>query len=235
MPDTGSSARASVIAWRRRPGDAVEAGEALCVVAWEGNTAEIESPASGFLRMLAVGAGQSALTGATLALIDVAVRVEAEPEPQSEPEEKPETGEPPIEAEPEAAPEPEADGERDIALVLAEAERLLAASEAETPEIEPVEVPMPKPVAEAVPDPPPVENPVAEALLRDAPVADAARVDLARFISPAVRRFGRERGIDPEEIAGSGRGGRVTLEDVRSFAQGRRSRGGTLRVCDRSG
>ena len=51
-------------------------------------------------------------------------------------------------------------------------------------------------------------------LLREAPIAEPEPVDLGGFLSPAVRRFAREHGVDPEAVEGTGRGGRVTLRDI---------------------
>lgn len=39
-----------------------------------------------------------------------------------------------------------------------------------------------------------------------------------RFLSPAVKRLLDEHGLDPEQINGSGRGGRITRADVRAVA-----------------
>jgi pyruvate/2-oxoglutarate dehydrogenase complex dihydrolipoamide acyltransferase (E2) component len=144
MPETGSEAVARMIAWHRGRGESVETHEPLCIVAWDGVTAEIESPASGVLEMLVVAPGQPIATGATLARIDV-----------------------PAEREPAPPPEPE-------------------------------------------PDPVPL------GLVRDAPVAAPSPLDPSGFISPAVRRFSDEHGVDPAAIEGTGFGGRVTLDDVRA-------------------
>ena len=62
-------------------------------------------------------------------------------------------------------------------------------------------------VAVAEPDPAPIEVSAPE------PPPPPQR-DLRLFLSPAVRRVAAERGIDPYELEGSGRDGRVTLADV---------------------
>ena len=72
MPETKSRRVATVVAWLAQPGERVVAGDPLCRVYFEGQDAEVASPAGGVLRMLAVGAGGAAPTGATLAVIDVA-------------------------------------------------------------------------------------------------------------------------------------------------------------------
>ena len=89
------------------------------------------------------------------------------------------------------------------------------------PEVEPqVELPPPpEPEPEPEPDRVPIE------LVRDAPVEPADPVELSGFLSPAVRRFAREHDLDPLELAGSGRDGRVTLADVRGAHESSASKG----------
>ena len=214
MPETGSPDGAVVTAWLRLPGDPVEAGEGLCLVAWDGNVAELESPESGVLRMLAVEVGRAVPAGTTLARIESPPPVPVPPEP--EPEEEPVI----------AAPEPEPD-EESVTELLAEPEEepdppLEAVQEPqEEPEADP-ELPvewLPEPAPEPEPelDPEPVTAIVVpERLLRDAPVLAASPPRLNGFLSPAVRRFVVDHDLDPGKIEGSGRGGRVTLGDARA-------------------
>lgn len=61
-------------------------------------------------------------------------------------------------------------------------------------------------VAAAEPNPAPIEV--------SAPEPPPPRRNLRLFLSPAVRRIAAERDIDPYELEGSGRDGRVTLADV---------------------
>jgi pyruvate dehydrogenase E2 component (dihydrolipoamide acetyltransferase) len=48
--------------------------------------------------------------------------------------------------------------------------------------------------------------------------------------TPAVRRLARERGIDINEVPGTGRGGRVTAADVEAFRRGGAAAAGTARA-----
>ena len=52
---------------------------------------------------------------------------------------------------------------------------------------------------------------------------DPPRAAARRRYSPAVLRLADERGVDLEQISGSGRDGRVTLKDVRAFIERRES------------
>ena len=65
----------------------------------------------------------------------------------------------------------------------------------------PAQAPVPEPVAEA-PAPAPAPQPVAE------PSGNG------KFVSPVVARIASEHGIDPNQIPGTGRGGRVTKQDI---------------------
>ena len=47
-----------------------------------------------------------------------------------------------------------------------------------------------------------------------APVPAAPGADAPGFLSPVVRRLAREHGIDPAQVRGTGRGGRITREDM---------------------
>jgi pyruvate dehydrogenase E2 component (dihydrolipoamide acetyltransferase) len=51
------------------------------------------------------------------------------------------------------------------------------------------------------------------------------RVDGRSFLSPAVRSLLAERDVDPEEIRGTGEGGRVTRADVLAYVDAREARG----------
>ncbi len=72
----------------------------------------------------------------------------------------------------------------------------------------------PEPEAEAAPEPTPVPQPAAPAA--PAPVAsDNGKA----FISPVVARIASEHGVDPSQVAGTGKGGRVTKKDILGFVE----------------
>jgi 2-oxoglutarate dehydrogenase E2 component (dihydrolipoamide succinyltransferase) len=163
MPETGSPDGASVLAWLKQPGDQVEAEEPICLVTWDDVTAEVASPATGVMRMLALAPGNRALSGGSLAIIDVGVGLPA----------------------------------------VAGAEPAIESPPSQPPPSEPQ---------------PPIEQTqvVPEHLLRDAPVAEPRRRNPEAFLSPAVRHFVSEHALDPSEVAGSGRGGRISVDDLRA-------------------
>ena len=92
---------------------------------------------------------------------------------------------------------PPAERASDGAATAAEAEEA-AAPEAESPESAPQEAP--------APEPRPQDGPAPEASPQDGELT---------YASPSVRKLARELGVDLAEVQGSGRKGRITIEDVR--------------------
>lgn len=74
----------------------------------------------------------------------------------------------------------------------------------------------PAPAAEAA-----EEAPATEVAAAPAPTAQAAPADTSASaeLSPAVRKLIDETGINPAEIAGTGKGGRITKEDVIKYME----------------
>jgi 2-oxoglutarate dehydrogenase E2 component (dihydrolipoamide succinyltransferase) len=64
------------------------------------------------------------------------------------------------------------------------------------------------------------EMPAARRATAAAPPAPAGDAPADTELAPAVRRLLKERGLDPAQIRGTGRGGRITLEDVERHAPG---------------
>ena len=86
------------------------------------------------------------------------------------------------------------------------------------PRLEPEPEPEPKPEPEATPAPKPEPKTPASPpppLPRSRPAASKGEV----HASPAVRRLAREIGVDLADVAGTGRGARITLEDVKVHAK----------------
>jgi pyruvate dehydrogenase E2 component (dihydrolipoamide acetyltransferase) len=84
-----------------------------------------------------------------------------------------------------------------------------AGAEGETATAEQVEEARPaEPEAQAEPTPAPAET----------PAADGA-TDGKSFVSPVVARIASEHGVDPSQVQGSGRGGRVTKKDILDFIE----------------
>jgi 2-oxoglutarate dehydrogenase E2 component (dihydrolipoamide succinyltransferase) len=81
----------------------------------------------------------------------------------------------------------------------------------------PEAAPGPPPVSVSVPVPVPAQAPVPEPVAEapaPAPQPVAEPSGNGKFVSPVVARIASEHGIDPNEIPGTGRGGRVTKQDI---------------------
>jgi pyruvate dehydrogenase E2 component (dihydrolipoamide acetyltransferase) len=82
--------------------------------------------------------------------------------------------------------------------------------------------PAPEPEPAAAPEPEPAPAPVAEAQPAAAPepgVPLQQPTGNGRFVSPVVARIAAEHGIDPSAVPGTGRGGRVTKQDILAFVE----------------
>src|SRR5262249_47741822 len=72
--------------------------------------------------------------------------------------------------------------------------------------------------AELVPTPSDLDHTEEAPSPAPAPAADAA-TDGKSFVSPVVARIASEHGVDPSQVPGSGRGGRVTKKDILDFIE----------------
>jgi 2-oxoglutarate dehydrogenase E2 component (dihydrolipoamide succinyltransferase) len=99
----------------------------------------------------------------------------------------------------------------------------------------PAAEPEPEPEAEAAPEPAtaeaaaeadaasPAESPAPttpEPSAAPPAAAPAASGNGKAFVSPVVARIASEHGVDPSQVAGTGKGGRVTKKDILAFVEG---------------
>jgi pyruvate dehydrogenase E2 component (dihydrolipoamide acetyltransferase) len=73
------------------------------------------------------------------------------------------------------------------------------------------------PEAEAPPEAPPAAPPATEEpqpTQQPTPTTQPADTNGNRFVSPVVARIASEHNVDPSQVAGTGRGGRVTKQDI---------------------
>ena len=85
-----------------------------------------------------------------------------------------------------------------------------AEAAAETGAASPAETPAPaaEPAEEAQPEP-----------TEAAQAEEAARANGKTFVSPVVAKIASEHGVDPSQVKGTGRGGRVTKKDILKFIE----------------
>ncbi len=188
LPQLGETVTEGTITrWFKKVGDTVAADETLFEVSTDKVDTEVPSPVAGVVTAIRAAEGDTVPVGAVIAVIG-AVEGSAEP----------------------AAPEP--------APVAAPAPEPVAAEPAPdpAPAPEPAATPAAEVVAEVVAEPV-VEAPAPAPVAAPAP---ASAVDLSgdnRLLSPVVRRLVAEHAINPDDVVGTGPGGRITRDDVLDF------------------
>jgi pyruvate dehydrogenase E2 component (dihydrolipoamide acetyltransferase) len=200
VPDIGDFADVPVIEVLVKAGDTVEPEQPLIVLESDKASMEVPSPSEGTVDEVAVSVGDTVSQGdLILTLSDDGAApkeaAEAEEEPAAAEEEAPAGDAKPAEDE-DADAEPDA-GEPSPEMAGEEAEEEGVGDEA------------PQPAAETTPPEPG----------RDAD-DEGARDGDGVYAGPAARRLAREKGIDLASVKGSGRGGRITRQDVEAAADG---------------
>ena len=197
MPQLGETVTEGTITrWAKQVGDKIEEDEVLFEVSTDKVDSEVPSPASGYLAEILVQEGETADVGAKLAVIS-----DAPPSGGN-------GSAPPAEAEAEApaeAPQPTEPEEQEAAA-------------AEEPEQQPADEPPGDPdgAGEGDAADAPAEGapqPSAGAGTRPADERPPGKPD-NRVLSPVVRRLIAEHNLNPEDIEGTGAGGRITRGDV---------------------
>jgi 2-oxoisovalerate dehydrogenase E2 component (dihydrolipoyl transacylase) len=215
MPQLGESvAEGTIGKWLKQPGDTVAKYEPLLEVITDKVNAEVPSPFEGVLKEILAEEGATVPNNAEIAIIEtadeaggdapapVALEKEAGPEAEGTVQVEPAS----VDAATSQAPAAASDGK--------EPARGPAGSDETTPAAERPAAATSGSAGAAAPAPttsPPVTAP--------APLAAAAAAaprygDPEARMTPAVRRLLREHGLQPEQIAGTGGGGRITRDDV---------------------
>jgi pyruvate dehydrogenase E2 component (dihydrolipoamide acetyltransferase) len=182
----------TLVAWKKKKGDQVSAGEVLAEIETDKATMEWESPEDGTLAEIYVQEGGKVNVGDKIAFI----RGESEETPnQKAPEQKKQEEPKPVE---QKAKKPQAETDKS------------APSEAQQKETEP---PHQEAVGAAVSAP-------RDETTREKPQAREQKPEEARMkASPVARRIAVDLGVDLSTVNGTGPDGRVTETDVRAAAK----------------
>jgi pyruvate dehydrogenase E2 component (dihydrolipoamide acetyltransferase) len=182
----------TLVAWKKKKGDQVSAGEVLAEIETDKATMEWESPEDGTLAEIYVQEGGKVNVGDKIAFI----RGESEETPkQKAPEQKKQEEPKPVE---QKAKKPQAETDKP------------APSEAQQKETEP---PHQEAVGAAVSAP-------RDKTTREKPQAREQKPEEARVkASPVARRIAVDLGVDLSTVNGTGPDGRVTETDVRAAAK----------------
>ncbi len=197
LPKMGESvAEATITKWLKAVGDTVEADESIVEIATDKVDSEIPSPVGGVIAKILCKEGETVLVGTVIAIIADAGETVSEPVADTTSEE--------VTLKEEKQPE---------ASVESEAPEKEEESTAVTPE------PVTSPPAPKVPEPVYASGTAASPQPAIA-VGGQPRYHKGRFYSPLVRKIARNEGIsieDLEKIAGNGKNGRVTKNDILSY------------------
>ncbi len=201
MPQLGESvAEGTIGKWLKQPGDHVDKYEPLLEVITDKVNAEVPSPYEGVLKEILAEEGATVPNNAEIAVIETA------DEGASTNGAGPAAEAPKTEAAKAEAPK-------------AEAPEAEAAAKADAPA---------EPAAASTPDakaPTASSAPAAAAAPPAATAPPAAHGDADARMTPAVRRLLREHALSPEQIVGTGGGGRITRDDVLAVVEAIRTGG----------
>ena len=195
LPALGESVtEGTVTRWLKKVGDRIEVDEPLLEVSTDKVDTEIPSPISGVVEAILVQEDETVAVGTILATIGDGSGAGAAPAAA------------PAAAEPVAAP---------VEAPAAPAAPVAAPPAPPAPVAAPVAAPPAPPAPVAAPPAPPAAAPV----VAPAPVAESVSpsspsVANSGYVTPIVRKFASDQGVDLSNVTGTGIGGRIRREDV---------------------
>lgn len=200
LPALGESVtEGTVTRWLKKVGDSVNIDEPIVEVSTDKVDTEIPSPVAGVIEQILVQEDETVQVGAVLVIIGSGSGAAVQP-PAAEVS---------LATPAAAAAAPPVVEDTHSPIVAPVAPPVAAAPPA------PVVVPVAPPVAAAPPTP--VVAPVAPSVVVPSPAALAQpRTSFADagYVTPLVRKFAQDSGVDLSRVAGTGVGGRIRKEDV---------------------
>ncbi len=196
LPQLGETVTEGTITrWFKKVGDTIAADEPLFEVSTDKVDTEVPSPVAGVVTEIRAAEGDTVPVGAVIAVVGSADAA-------------------PVAAPVVEAPAPVVEAPREAPPVV-EAPAPVVEAPREAPQV--IEAPAAAPVAEVAAAAPVAEAPVPVAESPAAPVDDEALGNDNRLLSPVVRRLVSEHRINPDDVTGTGPGGRITRDDVLDF------------------
>ena len=227
MPQLGETvAEGKITVWFKKVGDPVEAGQNLFEIETDKVSVEVQAIASGTLAEIRVGTGEIAPVGAVVAVIGGAAARPVAPERKSR-----ENGNPAAALNPfrelntperNFGPARTPKGTR----ITPVARRLAVANGIDIATVEAAIRASNRDVIRRAD----IENCLAQPGRQSTTVDEDAEQRDTAPISPAVRRMLTEHNLDPALIPPSGKGGRLTKEDVQAFIDAGSGKAGTSRT-----
>jgi 2-oxoglutarate dehydrogenase E2 component (dihydrolipoamide succinyltransferase) len=212
LPQLGETVTEGTITrWFKQVGEDIAADEPLFEVSTDKVDTEVPSPVAGTITKILAQEGDTVPVGAVIAVVGSADAAGAPTAPAAEP--------------PVAAPAADLQ-QPSPAPAAAPAEPVTASGNADIAQM-PAAAPADEPAPASAPPPPaaPSSQPAAAPAASGQPAtaadgADASASDGAgtrgdnRLLSPVVRRLVGDHGLNPDDITGTGPGGRITRDDV---------------------
>jgi len=190
LPQLGETVTEGTITrWFKKVGDTIAADEPLFEVSTDKVDTEVPSPVAGVVTEIRAAEGDTVPVGAVIAVVGEGVGS--------------------AEVAPAATPVAEAPPAVEAPVVEATPAPVVAAPVVAAPVAAPV---VAAPVVEAA-----APRAVVEGSAAAVPVDNEALGNDNRLLSPVVRRLVSEHGINPDDITGTGPGGRITRDDVLDF------------------
>lgn len=223
MPQLGETVtEGTIIRWFKQVGDPVEVDEILFEISTDKVDSEVPAPVAGVVTEILVGEGDVVEVGQVLARIGSPGEAPASgsmPAAESAPAAEPISAAASV---PVTAPEsmPAAEPVSGLEPAPASSDPAMAqASEQSSPPEPPSEL-APAPESSA-PESSAPEPSAPEPSPEPAAVRAGAAGAMAKVLSPVVRRLIAENDLDPDDIVGTGLGGRVTRADVEAVIRAR--------------
>lgn len=185
-----SMTEGTVVRWLKHPGDRISRGEPLVEVETDKATITYESDLDGVITEILVGEGETAAVGMPIAFVDP-VGAQAAPPQQAQPQ--PGSSQAPPQFQPPQPPPAQS-----------------------SPPAPPPSIPAPAPSAELLPDD--FRQDFDDYEVTDEHDQFASEPGERVKASPIAKRLAAKLGVDIEQVAGSGPGGRVVKEDVEAAA-----------------
>jgi 2-oxoglutarate dehydrogenase E2 component (dihydrolipoamide succinyltransferase) len=215
MPQLGETVtEGTIIKWLKQVGDKVEEDEVLFEVSTDKVDSEVPSPAGGYLSEILVQEGETVDVGAKLAVISDQPAGDGDSDgggKAAAPAEKAEAEEP-EQADDEEQPEAEADDEATERATKAQASGATEEEATEEAGGEADDGAADDGAAEKAPSRESAGTRPADS--RPAGRPSSSGGGGGKVLSPVVRRLIAEHDLDPDQIDGTGAGGRITRDDV---------------------
>jgi pyruvate dehydrogenase E2 component (dihydrolipoamide acetyltransferase) len=205
VPDIGGFSDVPVIEIHVKPGDSVQAEDALITLESDKATMDVPSPAAGIVKEVKVALGDKISEGSLIVVLDAAAPALAS---------APASAEQPLSV-PAAPAAPVVPG-APVAPAVLPAPTFVPAAAGTT-------------AATGAAPPTPSISILPPAVQMPTPAEIVAELEgIKPHASPSVRRFARELGVDVAQVKGSGPKGRITQQDVQAFVKGVMSGAGAV-------